>query len=318
MQSSPLPDPVIKAHALQKRFGTIEALRGINLEVKRGELYGLVGPDGAGKSTTIRLLCGILKPDGGTLQVLGYPLPEERRAVRARVGYLSQRFSLYEDLTVTENLFFFAQIHQIKHFKQREEELLAFTGLAPFKDRLAGHLSGGMKQKLALACTLIHAPQLLLLDEPTTGVDPVARRGFWQLLAELRHQEITIVLSTPYLDEAERCTHLSLLMQGRVLDSGTPETIKSRLHGEVIELIVHPVRTAAQLLRAHHFPAVLDIQLFGDRLHVLIEQASENLPSILQYLQTSGITIQSYQKVEPSLENVFILLLRQQQTEASL
>ncbi len=214
-----------------KRYGTIEALSDLTLTVARGEMFGLIGPDGAGKTTAIRLICGLLHADAGEVRVLDQDPTRDHQRLAARVGYLSQRFSLYGDLTVDENVAFFAEIHGVADYEARRNRVLEMTQLVRFRDRLADRLSGGMKQKLALACTLVHEPELILLDEPTTGVDPVSRREFWKLLSEFLADGITILMSTPYMDEAERCTTIALLHEGRVLDSGDPSRLREQMPG---------------------------------------------------------------------------------------
>jgi ABC-2 type transport system ATP-binding protein len=221
----------IELSGVTRRYGATEALREVTLDVRRGEMFGLIGSDGAGKTTAIRLMCGLLRPDAGSVRVLGHDPVRAHRAVTERVGYLSQRFSLYGDLTIDENIAFFAEVHGVLDFRARRDQLLAMTQLTPFRTRLADRLSGGMKQKLALACTLVHQPELILLDEPTTGVDPVSRREFWKLLSEFLAQGITIVMSTPYLDEAERCGRVALLHNGRVLDCDEPDRLRAALPG---------------------------------------------------------------------------------------
>ena len=214
-----------------KRYGATTALDRVSLEVRAGEMFGLIGSDGAGKTTAIRVMCGLLRPDAGEVRVLGRDPVREHRQTTERVGYLSQRFSLYGDLTVDENVAFFAEVHGLRRYRERRDQLLEMTQLAPFRRRLADRLSGGMKQKLALVCTLVHEPELLLLDEPTTGVDPVSRREFWKLLSEFLAQGITILMSTPYLDEAERCTRVALLHDGRLLACDDPSRLRASLPG---------------------------------------------------------------------------------------
>jgi ABC-2 type transport system ATP-binding protein len=221
----------IELHGVVKRYGATKALDGVTFDVGRGEMFGLIGSDGAGKTTAIRLMCGLLRPDAGEVRVLGRDPVREHRHITARVGYLSQRFSLYGDLTIDENVAFFAEVHGVRHYRERRDQLLAMTQLAPFRARLADRLSGGMKQKLALVCTLVHEPELLLLDEPTTGVDPVSRREFWKLLSEFLAQGITILMSTPYLDEAERCTRVALLHAGRLLACDDPSRLRAATAG---------------------------------------------------------------------------------------
>ena len=221
----------IELRGVRKQYGATRALDGVSIEVGRGEMFGLIGSDGAGKTTAIRLMCGLLRPDEGEVRVLGRDPVREHRHITSRVGYLSQRFSLYGDLTIDENVAFFAEVHGVREYRPRRDQLLEMTQLAPFRARLADRLSGGMKQKLALVCTLVHEPELLLLDEPTTGVDPVSRRGFWKLLSEFLAQGITILMSTPYLDEAERCTRVALLHDGRLLACDDPSRLRASLPG---------------------------------------------------------------------------------------
>ena len=221
----------ISLSAVTKRYGSTVALDSVTFDVERGEMFGLIGSDGAGKTTAIRLMCGLLRADAGQVRVLGRDPLLEHREITKRVGYLSQRFSLYGDLTVDENVAFFAEVHAVRRYQPRRDELLAMTQLTPFRSRLADTLSGGMKQKLALICTLVHEPELLLLDEPTTGVDPVSRREFWKLLSEFLSHGITILMSTPYFDEAERCTRVALLHDGRLLTSDAPSRLRASMPG---------------------------------------------------------------------------------------
>jgi ABC-2 type transport system ATP-binding protein len=218
---------IIEISNLEKSFGNIKAVKGISMQVQKGEMFGLVGPDGAGKTTTMRTLCALLLPDKGEVAVMGINLNKSGKKIQNKIGYLSQNFSLYVDLTVDENIEFIAKIHNITEFEERRNELLEFTRLIKFRDRLADKLSGGMKQKLALACSLIHKPEILLLDEPTTGVDPVSRRDFWKILSQLQNEGITIFMTTPYLDEAERCNRVALMNEGELISIDTPQNIKS-------------------------------------------------------------------------------------------
>ncbi len=282
----------------------VVAVDHLTIKIEQGEIFSLVGPDGAGKTTTIRMMCGVLTPTEGNITLLGYDIRKQKDEVKKHIGYLSQRFSLYHDLTIDENINFFAEIHKVRKFQDRKEALLQFTRLTPFRDRLAGRLSGGMKQKLALACTLIHTPDIIFLDEPTTGVDPVSRRDFWKILSSLLKSGITIVVSTPYLDEAERSTRVALMNQGRLLNCNTPEVVKSSVHSEVVELVCDDVRVASNvLLRSFRRN---DIQLFGDRLHVLVQDAKKKQSEILKILQKEHIEVRSHRIIPPSLEDVFI------------
>ncbi|HXF99721.1 MAG TPA: ABC transporter ATP-binding protein [Bacteroidota bacterium] len=304
----------ISIRNLSKSFGDIRAVNGISLDVEQGEMFGIVGPDGAGKTTTLRLLCGILTPSGGNATVLGNDLLREPDAIKKQIGYLSQRFTLYGDLTVDENIEFFAEINGVFDYRARREELLEFTRLTPFRDRLAEKLSGGMKQKLALACTLVHTPKLLFLDEPTTGVDPVSRRDFWKILQSLLHQGITIVMTTPYLDEAERCTRVAMMNAGTIMCVDEPARLKTLMRGDVVEIVCESIRELSRMLGRE--PYIREVQTFGDRLNVVVEQASRDLPLLQARLQRERIAVRSIRLIPPSLENVFISLLTHAETEA--
>jgi drug efflux transport system ATP-binding protein len=297
MSSALLFDRVIK------RYGKVVAVNELSFEVARGEMFGLIGPDGAGKTTSIRLLCGLLHADGGRVRVLDWDPVAQHRAVTAKVGYLSQRFSLYGDLSIDENIAFFAEIHGVTDYRARRDRLLEMTQLLPFRARLADQLSGGMKQKLALACTLVHEPDVILLDEPTTGVDPVSRREFWKLLSQFLAQGITIFMSTPYLDEAERCSRVALLHEGRVLALDTPEHLRATLPGALFEVIVPDPRGAVRALQSK--AGVTDAQVFGERLHVW-GSSPEQLSDVVR---RAGLQATSIRAIHPSLEDVFIARL---------
>ena len=289
-----------------KRYGPVEALRGVSLTVERGEMFGLIGPDGAGKTTAIRAMCGLLHVEGGAIRVLGKDPVKQHRDVTASIGYLSQRFSLYGDLSIDENIAFFAQIHGVHDYDDRRNRLLEMTQLTRFRGRLADQLSGGMKQKLALACTLVHEPEVILLDEPTTGVDPVSRREFWKLLSQFLASGITIVMSTPYLDEAERCARIALLHEGQVLALDQPGRLRSSLGGTVFEVVVAEPRRARDILAP--IPEIAGVQVFGDRLHVWMDgadasQAERRLGQIAGHAVIGATQIR---RIVPSLEDVFI------------
>ena len=304
---------ILETKGLSRVFGPVQAVDDLNLEVRSGEMFALVGPDGAGKTTTIRMLCGILAPSSGSGSVFGFDLVKEPDSLKRHIGYLSQRFSLYGDLTIDENIEFFAEINQVYEYAQRREELLEFTRLTPFRDRLAERLSGGMKQKLALACTLIHTPRLIILDEPTTGVDPVSRRDFWSILQSLLNDGITIIMSTPYLDEAERCTRVALMNEGHLMSVDTPDRLRSHMRGEIIEIVTDRVRETTSALRGQ--PGVLEVQAFGDRLHVVVADALTGAPMVESILRDRNIAVLGRRTVPPSLENVFISLLAHNEQE---
>lgn len=300
-----------------KRYGAVPALAGVSFTVERGEMFGLIGPDGAGKTTSIRALCGLVHVDEGTIRVMGVDPIAQHRAITAKVGYLSQRFSLYGDLSVDENIAFFASLHGVRDDGRRRERLLDMTRLAKFRSRLADQLSGGMKQKLALACTLIHQPELIVLDEPTTGVDPVSRREFWKLLSEFRAEGVTILISTPYLDEAERCSRVVLLHEGRVLACDEPARLRAGLAGTLLEVIVPTPRDAVRRLRATS--GAPRVQLFGDRLHVWSEAADPEAAAawFSSVARAAGVTPERMRPITPSLEDVFIARLSSSTTGMS-
>ena len=310
MTSAEVTSAAIAFGGVTRRYGAVTALNGLTFDVRPGEMFGLIGPDGAGKTTTIRLACGLLTPDAGTVAILGHNPIAEHRAVTGEVGYLSQRFSLYGDLTIDENIAFFAEIHGVRDYRARRDRLLEMTQLTPFRTRLADRLSGGMKQKLALACTLVHEPAVIVLDGPTTGVDPVSRREFWKLLSEFLSQGITIVMATPYLDEAERCTRVALLHEGRLLAMERPDALRATLPGALFEVIVSDHRRATRVLK--RIPGVTDVQMFGERAHVLMDRADAAAADRLTAaLAAAGLTAASVRPMAASLEDVFIARLHQ-------
>lgn len=288
---------------VRKSFGSTKAVDDVSFDVRAGEMFGVIGPDGAGKTTTLRMICGLLKRDAGEIGLFGADPWTARAIATSRIGYLSQRFSLYGDLSIDENIAFFARAHNVPDFAERRSRLLALTGLEPFRGRLAEKLSGGMKQKLALACTLVHQPKMLVLDEPTTGVDPVSRREFWKLVAEFLSDGLTIILATPYLDEAERCARVVLLNEGRVLALDAPGALQRAGRQVVLEVVVTPPRAALLALR----PVFGDdaVQLFGDRLHVHV--SSMDAETQVRAMSTSaGCVVSQVRRILPSLEDVFI------------
>ena len=300
---------MISAEGLTRRFGAVSAVDGLSLQVERGEIFGLLGPDGAGKTTLFRMLATVLEPTSGSARVAGVDVLTGAEDVKAHIGYMPQAFSLYGDLTVLENLRFIAEAYGVPRAQigPRLDRLLAFSRLGPFLGRRAEFLSGGMKQKLALAATLIHEPAVLLLDEPTTGVDPVSRREFWQILTELNGQGMTVLVATPYMDEAERCTRVALIHQGRILSVDTPAAMKARLDGVVIEVIAAPRREALAVART--LPDVRQATVFGPALHVVVAGAQLQ-PALLSALRTAGVTVERAQVIDASLEDVFVSLMR--------
>jgi ABC-2 type transport system ATP-binding protein len=301
----------IRTKDLRRVFGKTVALDALDLAVRTGEIFGLVGPDGAGKTTTMRLLAGVLEPSAGAAEVAGCDVVRDPEGVKTHLGYMSQRFGLYPDLTVRENMDFYADIYGVAQRERgpRLERLLAFSNLAAFQRRLAGDLSGGMKQKLGLACALIHTPRVLLLDEPTNGVDPVSRRDFWRILYQLLREGVTIFVSTAYLDEAERCSRLVLLHQGRVLGAGTPDEIKALLPGGTWEIQLDGARAAGAAIR-RQLPAAA-IAVYGDRLHVTASGTDEAL--LRRQIGVTGVTVRAVRRIEPSLEDVFVSVVTAQE-----
>ena len=298
---------IIQISNLHKSYGKTEAVKGIDMQIQKGEMFGLVGPDGAGKTTTMRILCGLLSPDEGSAKLFDKDITKHRKEVQNKIGYLSQKFSLYGDLSVDENIEFFADIHNVTDYKERRNELLNFTRLTPFRDRLADKLSGGMKQKLALACSLIHKPEILFLDEPTTGVDPVSRRDFWKILSDLLKEGISIFMTTPYLDEAERCNRVAMMNEGRIISLDTPKNVKASIEKEVIEIVCSDNKKAHEILKENND---FDVQIFGDRINVGVESYSTNYPAIESKLHRANVTIKSHKIITPSLEFVFIDLIK--------
>ncbi|MBZ0072453.1 MAG: ABC transporter ATP-binding protein [Thiohalobacteraceae bacterium] len=295
----------IQTQGLGRRFGAVTAVHGLDVEVRPGEIFGIVGPDGAGKTTTLRMLAGILAPTEGEAWVAGYSVRENPEAVKRRIAYMSQRFGLYGDLTVQENLRFYADLYEVPraHLAEAEERLLGFSNLTPFRRRLARNLSGGMKQKLGLACALVHQPEVLLLDEPTNGVDPVSRRDFWRILYSMLKEGVTIFVSTAYLDEAERCSRVGLMHQGRLIRCDSPQRLKTGLAGVLAEFDVADPRRAHELLSADM--AAGRASLYGGRLHLYADTAAE-VDRAVSALTAAGLQGATWRQVTPTLEDVFI------------
>ena len=300
----------IQTNHLSKSFESLSAVKDLSLEVKTGEIFGLVGPDASGKTTSIRMLCGILPPDGGEARVAGYDISKEAESIREKVGYLPQRFGLYGDLTVLENIHFYGDLYQVPKQKRKEriERLLQFANLKPFGKRRAQDLSGGMKQKLGLICALIHTPQILFLDEPTTGVDPLSRRDFWIILYDLLKEGVTILFSTSYLDEAERCSHVGLIYHGDLLIADTPSAVRARIGGTILELRVEDRQKGMKLLEGIEF--IRSLVLSGDKIHLHVDDPQRAEKMIREILNEQGMEIVDLLVVRPSLEDAFVSMVR--------
>jgi ABC-2 type transport system ATP-binding protein len=303
---------MILVEHLVKSFRSIRAVDDLSLQVRAGEIYGLVGPDGAGKTTTIRLLCGALRPDSGRIEIGEFDVLRQTEEARALIGYLPQRFSLYDDLTVLENIRFFAEVRgqSAEDWRPRCMEILEFVGLEMFKDRRAGQLSGGMKQKLGLAAALVHRPKVLLLDEPTTGVDPVTRQDFWQLIIRLAAEEgVALLVSTPYMDEAARCTRVGFMQRGRIITEDTPEKLRMRLDGRILELRGEPLLLLRKI--AQQVEDVEDAQMFGDRIHLRVKPGKSTavMERLSVQIPSQGGKTSRLAPVSPQLEDLFIALL---------
>jgi ABC-2 type transport system ATP-binding protein len=304
-------ETVLSARGLVVRYGALDAVKGLNLDVQRGQVIGLIGPDGAGKTSSLRVFAGLLRATAGTVEVLGSDAWSHRRALHHRLGYLAQRFALYGDLTVDENVQFFALLLGVKDWRSRRDHLLERVALSEFRDRQADRLSGGMKQKLALACSLMHSPDILLLDEPTTGVDPVTRREFWRLLADLVAEGLTLVIATPYLDEAERCSRVVLMHQGRVLADARPAELRSLLPGVIVEVAASPRTLVTDTLAG--VPGVVNVQPFAARFHVRLASAEGAADRILKALEGAGAAVEEVRVITAGLEDTFLHLTRRDQ-----
>ena len=308
-------DFAIETHGLTRHFKKVVAVDQLSLAIRPGEIFGLVGPDGAGKTTTIRLLCAIMNPSSGSAKVAGFDTVKESEQIKRRIGYMAQRFNLYGDLSVMENLNFFADIFAVSGEVRAERiaQLLAFARLTEFKDRRAAQLSGGMQKKLALACTLIHEPEILFLDEPTTGVDPVSRREFWDILSDLHLRGVTLFVSTPYMDEAERCSRVGLMFEGEMIVCDEPEKVKDLISGELIEIRPDDLRRARDIVA--EMDGVLEIQTYGDLLHVFVDSVDQRSGEVESQLQSQGIAVSGLRQTRPRMEEAFISLIRKRIAE---
>lgn len=311
MVEAPVSQTVIETIGLTRRFGKVAAVDGLDLSVAAGEIFGLIGPDGAGKTTTLRLLAAVMLPSAGEARILGFDTRRQAEHIRREIGYMPQKFSLYGDLTVAENLGFFADVFGVRGAERRRrvDELLGFARLTEFTKRRAAALSGGMQKKLALACTLIHAPRVIFLDEPTTGVDPISRREFWDILAGLHVQGVTLFVSTPYMDEAERCSRVGLMYEGRIVECDTPDALRQRVPGQLLAVWAADVPAARRIVR--DLPGVLEVQTYGDVLHVFVAQAAEAAPRLRAALAAAGVPITEIKQTAPRVEEAFISLIEE-------
>lgn len=305
---APEANPTIEVEGLTKRFGALTAVDHLGLQVRPGEIFGLVGPDGAGKTTTMRMLAGVIRPDEGRIVIDGVDVRAEPERVKRHLSYMPQRFGLYEDLTVDENIRFYADLFEVddKVWRARADAMLEISGMTRFRKRLAGQLSGGMKQKLGLTCSLVHTPRVLLLDEPTTGVDPVSRREFWQILYSLRAEGVAMMISTAYLDEAERCDRLALMNEGAVLLCDTPAGLKQQMPGAMLEVVSGDPRGVRDAVAS--LPGVLGVLVVGTGAHVHVDDASR-AAQIAEKLSASGIETSGVSVVTPSVEDLFVAFL---------
>jgi ABC-2 type transport system ATP-binding protein len=301
--------PIIQVDGLIKRFADFNAVDRLSFSVSRGEIFGLVGPDGAGKTATMRMLAGVMRPDGGAIVIDGVDAVADPEGAKHHVSYMPQRFGLYEDLTVDENIRFYADLFEVPPAIRREraDRLLAASGMTKFGGFRAGQLSGGMKQKLGVACALVHTPKILLLDEPTTGVDPVSRRDFWRILYGLREEGVTIVISTAYLDEAERCNRLTLMHSGRALYCDTPAALKQHMPGALIAISSTDGRAVRSAISGR--PGVSQVLLVGDGVHAVVDDADVRIPQLRDAIGAAGAPVSDLVVATPSIEDVFVALL---------
>nr|WP_256218156.1 ABC transporter ATP-binding protein [Moorella thermoacetica] len=298
---------------LTKRFGNFTAVEDVSFQVRRGEIFGFLGPNGSGKSTTIRMLCGLLSPTSGRASVLGYDIVRDAEAIRLNIGYMSQKFSLYEDLTVEENLEFYAGIYHLppRRIKERKKDILAMAGLSGREKSITGTLSTGWKQRLALGCALIHEPGLVFLDEPTGGVDPVSRRNFWDLIYDLSRSGVTVLVTTHYMDEAEHCHTIGFIYNGKLIALGTPENLKkTKMRGQILQVECAPLLPALEAIK--DVPEVIEAAMHGAGLHVVVEDIARDTPVVRQALKRADVRVEAITPVEPALEDIFVSLVEAQ------
>ncbi|TET25851.1 MAG: ABC transporter ATP-binding protein [Candidatus Aminicenantes bacterium] len=304
----------VKIENITKKFDQITAIHNLSLNIDKGEIIGLIGPDGAGKTTLLRLMIGLLKPNSGSIQIEEVDSVKNPQLVKDKIGYMPQHFSLYGDLSVSENMKFFADIYGVpkKIFNKRKKELLEFSGLVPFEDRLARNLSGGMQKKLALACNLFHTPEILLLDEPTTGVDPVSRRELWNLLFQLNKQEVTLIITTPYMDEAQRCHRVGLMYEGKILSFQSPQSLIQGMKDEIIELVTDDKQTKKLL---GNLPDLKAVYPYGGALHLTFEQGKGGEEKTKEFLEKHSLSARSIKIIPPSFEDVFLNLINKMNSD---
>jgi len=304
----------VKIENITKKFDQITAIHGLSLNIDKGEIIGLIGPDGAGKTTLLRLMIGLLKPNSGSIHIEGVDSVKNPQHVKDKIGYMPQHFSLYGDLSVSENMKFFADIYGVpkKIFDKRKKELLEFSGLVPFEGRLARNLSGGMQKKLALACNLFHTPEILLLDEPTTGVDPVSRRELWNLLFQLNKQEVTLIITTPYMDEAQRCHRVGLMYEGKILSFQSPQSLIQGMKDEIIELVTDDKQIKKLL---GNLPDLKTVYPYGGALHLTFEQGKGGEEKTKEFLEKHSLSARSIKIIPPSFEDVFLNLINKMNSD---
>jgi len=303
-------DTAVSVEKLEKKFGAFTAVNRISFEVSRGEIFGFLGPNGAGKSTTIRMLCGIIAPTSGAGRVGGFDINKEQEAIKQNIGYMSQKFSLYDDLTVEENINFYGGIYKLsaKKLAKRKEEIIKLADIEPFRHRLTKTLSGGWKQRLALGCAIIHEPRIIFLDEPTSGVDPITRNNFWNIIKGMAREGITVFVTTHYMDEAENCNRMTMIYKGNIIAMGTPEEMKTKfMANDILEISVPDPETWMDKLKRE--PFVKEAALFGDSIHAVVGDSKEAAPAIEKLIRTGGAKGFSVKKIRPSLEDVFVSLI---------